>query len=319
MSKSARLSAAGLVGAAGAAVLTGALLLPTGGATAAPARPGSDTVASTAGAKAATQSARGQRVTSFAPVGRATLTPGIQAYTAGAQCTTNFVFTDAEGAVYLGYAAHCAGTGAATDTDGCTTKSLPLGTKVVFAEGGSTLADGTRLGTGTLAYSSWATMQRIGTTDAAACAYNDLALVKVDRKDLGKVNPSVPFFGGPTAIDTDGTGAGDTVFSYGNSSLRGGVSLLSPKFGLSLGDEAGGWTHSVYTLTPGVPGDSGSGFLSNGGRAVGVLSTLALAPLPLSNGVSDLSRALNFAQKNSGIPGLKLALGTKAFSAVGGR
>ena len=35
--------------------------------------------------------------------------------------------TPSAGNTYLGYAAHCAGTGSSTDTDGCTTKSLPLG------------------------------------------------------------------------------------------------------------------------------------------------------------------------------------------------
>ena len=37
----------------------------------------------------------------------------------GAQCTSNFVFTDGSN-VYLGQAAHCSGTGGQTDTDGCT-------------------------------------------------------------------------------------------------------------------------------------------------------------------------------------------------------
>ena len=76
--------------------------------------------------------------------------------------------------------AHCAGTGAATDTDGCLADSLPLGTRVRFAEGGNLASEGTTLGEGTLAYSSWDTMDRIGTTDANTCAYNDFALVKVD-------------------------------------------------------------------------------------------------------------------------------------------
>ena len=34
-------------------------------------------------------------------------------YTDGAQCTANFVFTDGSRHVFVGYAAHCAGTGAA--------------------------------------------------------------------------------------------------------------------------------------------------------------------------------------------------------------
>lgn len=255
----------------------------------------------------------------FAPAATATITPGVQMYTDGAQCTANFVFSDAAGALYVGYAAHCAGDGgAATDTNGCQTASLPLGTPVTFNRGGSLLTNGTVLGRGTLAYSSWNTMAEKGTTDANACAYNDFALVRVAASDVGKVNPSVPIFGGPVGIDTDGTAAADEVFSYGNSSLRAGVEALSPKFGISLGDDPadGGWSHPLYTATPGVPGDSGSGFLSADGAAVGTLSTLGLAPLPLSNNIGDLAKELAFAQANSGIAGLQLENGTEPFRAL---
>lgn len=252
----------------------------------------------------------------WAPADSAAITPGVQMYTQGAQCTANFVFTDASGGVYVGYAAHCAGLGEATDTDGCDTDSLPLGTPVTFNDGGSLVSEGTLVGRGTLVYSSWLAMQEAGTTDANACAYNDFALVKVDAADVAKVNPTVPFWGGPVGVDTDGTVAGDRVYSYGNSSLRGGLSFLSPKTGVSLGDNAadGGWSHPLYTLTPGVPGDSGSAFLSADGRAIGTLSTLGLAPLPLSNNIGDLARELAFAQQHSGIAGLELALGTEPFS-----
>lgn len=254
----------------------------------------------------------------WAPADTATITPGVQMYTEGAQCTGNFVFTDGAGAVYVGYAAHCAGTGAATDTDGCLADSLPLGTRVTFNEGGSLVSEGTQLGAGTLAYSSWNTMDAIGTTDANTCAYNDFALVKVDAADVSKVNPSIPFWGGPTGIDTDGTAAGDRVYSYGNSSLRGGLTVLSPKTGISLGDNAadGGWSHPLYTVTPGIPGDSGSAFVSADGQAIGTLSTLGLAPLPLSNNIGDLGRELAFAQQHSGIAGLQLVNGTEPFSPI---
>lgn len=260
--------------------------------------------------------AAGQRKTSFTSASRATITPGVMAYTAGAQCTTNFVFTDAVGGVYLGYAAHCAGRGEATQTNGCRTASLPLGTRVDFVRGGSQVSSGTRLGTGRLAYSSWLTQRRIGTRDPAACAYNDFALIKVDARDVAKVNPSVPFFGGPTGLDTDGLRLGERVYSYGNSSLRGGATLLSPKFGVGLGDDAAdrGWSHPLYTVTPGIPGDSGSGFMTAGGKAVGTLSTIALAPLPASNNLGDLAKELAFAQRHSGIRGLQLTKGTVRFS-----
>jgi hypothetical protein len=249
----------------------------------------------------------------WAPASSASIHPGVQMYTNGAQCTGNFVFTDGAADVYVGYAAHCAGLGEATDTNGCEAASLPLGTKVEFVEGGSLVTSGQTVGTGTLAYSSWLTMQKNGTQDSDTCAYNDFALVKVDPGYTGDVNPSVPFWGGPTAVDTDGTTAGEDVFSFGNSSLRAGVEALSPKQGASLGSN-GGWTHPVYTVTPGVPGDSGSGFLDADGEAIGTLSTLALAPLPASNGVGDLSRELSYAQANSGIAGLRLVPGTEPFS-----
>ena len=262
----------------------------------------------------ASASPRKHARTTWAPAATATIHPGVQMYTEGAQCTANFVYTDGSGRTYVGYAAHCAGTGEATDTDGCQAASLPLGTKVDFVEGGSPVTDGTRVGGGTLVYSSWLTMQQRGETDADTCAYNDLALVKVNAADAGKVNPSIPFWGGPVGINTSGTAAGDTVHSYGGSSLRAGVEALSPKQGTSLGTEAGGWSHPVYTVTPGVPGDSGSAFLDAEGNALGTLSTLAIAPLAGSNGVGDIAHELAYAKAHSGIGRLRLVRGTEPFS-----
>jgi hypothetical protein len=246
-----------------------------------------------------------------APPGEA-IGPGVQMFTDGAQCTANFVFADGSGRTYVGYAAHCAGLGSATDTNGCTSKSLPLGTRVRFATGATAATEGTTLGHGTLVYSSWRTMRSLGTTAANPCAANDFALVRVDRADLGSVNPTVPFWGGPTGLGT-GAPAGDQVYSWGQSSLR-PTTLLSPKTGVSLGSTYGGWGLDVYTATPGIPGDSGSGFLDAEGRAVGTLSTVAIAPLAGSNGLGNLARELDFARRHSGIGGLRLVQGNGAFS-----
>jgi hypothetical protein len=276
------------------------------------------TLASALLGAAAVTTGPAQAAPQWAPAATAAIHPGTMMYTAGAQCTANFVFTDADGNVYVGYAAHCAGTGQATDTDGCQAGSLPLGTPVTFNEGGNLLTEGTVVGRGRLVYSSWLTMHELGTTDPNTCAYNDLALVEVDDADVAKVNPSIPFWGGPTGIDTDGTAAGDRVYTYGNSSLRAGLAVLAPHTGISLGDAPsdGGWSHPLYTVTPGVPGDSGSAFVSADGRAVGVLSTLGLLPLPLSNNIGDLGKELAFAQATSGITGLTLVHGTEPFHPV---
>jgi hypothetical protein len=238
----------------------------------------------------------------WAPAGSATVHPGVQTYTEGGQCTSNFAFQDTSG-VYLGQAAHCSGTGGQTETDGCTSGSLPLGTKVEV-KGASKPA--------TMVYNSWLAMQAKGETDPDTCAYNDLALVRLDPADVGKVNPSVPALGGPTGVGSVG-GLGSTVYSYGNSSLRGGVTKLSPKQGVVIQNEGGGWSHVVATLTPGIPGDSGSGFLNGTGAAIGVLSTLQIAPLPATNGVGDLAKELAYMRANSSFGGVQLVPGTEPF------
>jgi hypothetical protein len=238
----------------------------------------------------------------WAPASSATIHPGVQTITGEGQCTSNFVFTSGD-TVYLGQAAHCASTGGPVNADGCESPSLPLGTPV-SVEGASR--------PGVLAYSSWLTMQQLGEDDPATCRYNDFALVRLDPADVVRVNPSVPFWGGP--VSAGGTSSlGSPVYSYGSSSLRLGLDLLSPKKGLSLGTTGGGWSHTVLTLTPGIPGDSGSAFLDSSGRALGVLVTLNLTPLPGTNGVTDIDKALAYLNANGPFDA-QLATGTVAFS-----
>jgi hypothetical protein len=263
-------------------------------------------VAATVAALALTLGVGGEALAAptWAPAATATIHPGVQVFTAGAQCTANFVYSDGTN-VYLGQAAHCSGTGGSTETDGCTSGSLPVGTEVEVTGASHP---------GVMVYNSWLTMQQLGETDANTCAYNDLALIKIDPADVGKVNPSIPFFGGPTGLNTTGTVQGDSVYSYGNSELRLGITQLSPKRGVSLGDDAGGWTHTVYTLTPGIPGDSGSAFVDANGKALGILSTVAIAPLAGSNGVGDVAKELAYLHAHTSITA-QLVNGTEAFNA----
>jgi hypothetical protein len=238
----------------------------------------------------------------WAPASTAAVHPGVQTITDGGQCTSNFVFFDASDSVYIGQAAHCSGTDGNTATDGCSSGSLPLGTPVEV-DGASK--------PGTLVYNSWLTMQANGETDPDTCAYNDLALVKLDPADFAKVNPSIPFWGGPTGITGTPLATGDKVLSYGNSSLRLGITQLSPKEGANLQEEGNGWSHNVLTVSPGIPGDSGSAFIDRSGKAFGILSTLQIAPAAGSNGVGDLSKELAYANAHGA--GVTLANGTEPF------
>jgi hypothetical protein len=244
----------------------------------------------------------------WAPIDSAAIRPGVITETeGGGACTSNFVFASGD-RVFIGQAAHCAGTGQATETNGCNSGTGGIGTPVTIRA-----ADGTERA-GTLAYSSWVTMQENGESDPDTCAYNDFALVEIDPADVDDVNPTIPIFGGPTGIDTDGIGLGETVYSYGNSPLRLGIGALSPKVGIGAAEVGGGRNHEVYTLTPGVPGDSGSAFVDGQGEAFGVLSTLNIAPLPVSNGVADLANALDYANANGDLGDIELVHGTEPFT-----
>jgi hypothetical protein len=204
-------------------------------------------------------------------------------------------------------AVHCSGTGGNTATNGCTSGSLPVGTQVDVTGASRP---------GTMVYNSWVTMQALHESDPNVCQYNDLALIALDPADWGKVNPSIPHWGGPIGVNNAGTATGSKVFSYGNSELRLGLSQLSPKEGVSVGDAGAGWSHTVYTVSPGIPGDSGSAFLDANGRALGILSTVAVAPLPASNGVGDVSREVSYMQAHSAY-GVHIALGTEPFNGGG--
>lgn len=243
------------------------------------------------------------------------IAPGTQVYTGDGQCTANFVFIDKLRNVFVGQAAHCAARGSSEETNGCRADSLPLGTAITFRRGGSPVSAGDLVGRGRLVYSSWITMQQRNESDSAVCSHNDFALVKVDARYLKLVNPSLPFWGGPTDLSTSGSASGDEVFSYGNSSLRAGLAALSPQQGVieSADPAVRGWAHTTTSPRPGIPGDSGSAYLDANGRALGTLSTLGLS-IPITNTIGDLNHELTYARAHSGLDNLRLVLGTEPFT-----
>lgn len=228
--------------------------------------------------------------------------PGVQVFTNGGQCTANFVFTDGA-SLYLGAAAHCHGDdNDSTVTNGCEAKSLPLGTPIrIRGTNGKDYK-------GTLAYSSWRTMGNPEKTDTSICEYNDFSLIKIHAPH-SIVHPSVLHYGGPTALCGDERVNGEAAISYGNSGLRFGVSVVAPKEGVVVFSQGphdtnadkGFWSTLVYMLTPGIPGDSGSGYMRESDKcAWGVTSTVGLFPFAASNGISNLKLALEYARQRTG-------------------
>ena len=177
-------------------------------------------LALTAGLVVAVAISAPSAASAWAPAGSATVHPGVQVYTEGAQCTANFVFQEGAG-VYLGQAAHCSGTGGQTETDGCTSGSLPLGTPVEVT--GASRPRHARL--------------QLLADDAGQGRdrprHLRLQRPRPDQDRPGRrrqVNPSVPGFGGPTGVGAVG-GLGATVYSYGNSALRARRHQAEPEAG----------------------------------------------------------------------------------------
>ena len=253
----------------------------------------------------------------FAPAGSGAVGPGAELLTEIgpdlASCTANFVFSasDPSGAdrVFLGSAAHCHAEG--ESLDGCANDVLPLGTPVAVVG-----PDGREI-TAELAYSSWAAMQEAGETDPDLCELNDLALLAIAPDDVDLVDPSVPVFGGPTGLDVDGLAPDEVVVSYQNDEDA-SYEVMRAKQGVNLGDaDARGLGYVVQTATPGLPGDSGSGYLDGDGRAFGVLSTeIVLDDGEVVNGVTDLAQALEYAAAHGG-PDVAVVEGAAPFSTQG--
>ena len=138
----------------------------------------------------------------WAPAATAAVHPGVQTFTQGAQCTSNFIFQSGS-TVYIGQAAHCSGTGGNTATDGCTSGTLPVGTQVQVTGASKP---------GTMVYNSWATMQGLHEANADTCAFNDLALVQLAPLagsngvgDLAREIAYMQAHGGPGANVVPGT------------------------------------------------------------------------------------------------------------------
>lgn len=201
-----------------------------------------------------------------------TIQPGVRVYTGGSQCTTNFVFTSPDNSsVYIGLAAHCVG-------------DLPLGAPATFSVPG----------TGRLAYSSWRTMDEVDERNGRALSYNDFALIRVDDAWRHRVSPSMRHFGGPVAMaDTSAdVKQGDKVLTYGNSGLRQGIEQSNWHEGYVL-NEFRDWHRDVWTATPGVFGDSGSGMMTADGKAMGIVVTRSFGNHSI--GVTTLDDAVDYA------------------------
>ena len=153
---------------------------------------------------------------------------------------------------FLGQAAHCAGTGVATETDGCASGTRPLGTAVTIDA-----ADGSRR-TGRLAYSSWITMQdprrdRPGRLRAQRLRAGRAG--RRGRRGRGQPEPAGAAAGRP-GCGADGCRPANRCSA--TAGPRSAGRSPRPAAGTTGGEVGAGFGHEIHTASPGVPGESGS-------------------------------------------------------------
>jgi hypothetical protein len=185
--------------------------------------------------------------------------PGAIVNSNAGQCTFNFVFSGGDGATYIGTAGHCI-----------------LGESPIGGDVGET---SWAPGTGPVARD--AGDARIGEFAYAILQDpKDFALIRVDPGVA--VSAQVCHFGGPTGTNADTSSGAVVLHHYGNGVAVG--SVLPARTGVALGMPD---PDHVFAQALALPGDSGSGVISDDGRAVGVLVTVGIHSSSIGTGGVD--------------------------------
>jgi hypothetical protein len=190
-------------------------------------------------------------VPAAAPVGTAAcpgVRPGAIVESDVGQCTFNFLFQGSDGRRYMGTAGHCI------------LGDDPLGGDAgerTWAPGAGPVArdgDGNRIGE--FAY-------------AILQDPKDISLIRLDPSVAA--SPQMCHFGGPTGVNSD-QGADPVVLHHFGQGIGVGTALPG-RSALAIGTPN---ADHVYAQGAVVPGDSGSGIISDDGRAVGVIVTTGI-------------------------------------------
>jgi hypothetical protein len=201
-------------------------------------------------------------VPTAAPVGTGTcpgVRPGAIVRSDKGQCTFNFLFQGSDGRAYIGTAGHCI-----------------LGDSAIGGDAGE---QAWAPGTGPVARDGQ--NQRIGEFAYAILQDpKDFALIRLDPGV--PASPQMCHFGGPTGTNADTPSSPVVLQHYGNGV---GVGTVVP----ARSAVAAGMPDPDHVFAQGVvvPGDSGSGIVSDDGRAVGVIVTVGVHTSSIGTGGVD--------------------------------
>jgi hypothetical protein len=173
--------------------------------------------------------------TASAEVAQTQIQPGARISTPKGSCTTNFVFENASGRLFIGTAGHCADVGDRIKS-----------------------ANGTEFGT--------------IVTSENKYPVSDFALILIDIEDENLVSPQMRYWGGPTGITSrEDVKQGDVILTYGYGLGFGSTEYTRRRAGVLW--NYGIQSYSAFI--GGAPGDSGGPIVHAAtGKAIGVIDVL---------------------------------------------
>lgn len=225
----------------------------------------------------------------------ATIHPGVSVQVGNSPvCRAGFILTDGTRA-FIAVPASCSGTGP-EDNSKCDVGQDPVGTTATI--GGAKHK-------GKLVYSSITQMELRSQTSVNRCTYNDMSLVRIDRRDIKRTNPSVPVLGGPTGVSKDQPAAPDQLSVY----------LAAPSNAQAITTSGGGWSHAIMVDGAVLSADIGAPVLTADGKALGMVSGV-----PTANGrtlVNNLRREIRYLHTVKKFADVHFARGTVKFTRMG--
>jgi hypothetical protein len=203
-----------------------------------------------------------------------TIHPGVSVNYGDVTCTVGVVLK-AGRRVFLGVPSSCGGIDLGKKgQDGCSSPQTPVGSPVSIAGAKHR---------GKLVYSSFSQMQLNGDTNPRRCYYNDLALVRVDRRDRARVSAAIPGVGVPRRVAAKLPAKGTSV-KIGTTAGTAGATHNS------------GWEMDLDSPTGMFRKPDCGSPVTVGRTLVGLLLVLPKGPIPMVPAAQEPAQTFNLSR-----------------------
>ena len=234
----------------------------------------------------------------WASAATATIHPGVRVTMGGVDCLAGFVLVDGK-RVFLTMTGGCASAWPGEDVNGCGNDRDAGGVDPPRTE--ATIEGAKHKGW--LAYHSWARMKLQSETRPNRCQYNNMALVRIDPRDVKHVNPSIPAVGGPMGVAKAQPTAPTQLTAF----------LPAMTNAQAIDTSANGWSHTAMVDGHVSSTEAGAPVLTPSGAALGMVTVVPPQGTVGQTVVSDLRRELRALHEVDRFAHVHLAKATVAY------